>query len=116
MEMFFSTFISLTLPSEPVPGRVQEEHHPIGSPAEVAGIESLHPRARSLTPPGVGEALLELIDGDRRQPDQDGRKAVMVRLGKELLRIRAEEHLLLLRVRDAGLPGAPTAVRKVADR
>src|SRR3989442_15405176 len=69
--------------------------------ADVAGVEGLHQRSRSLTPPGVDEELLELVDGDRREPDQDGREAVVVGLGKELLRIRAEEHLLLLGVRDA---------------
>src|SRR4029078_2667023 len=45
--------------------------------------------------------LLELVGTDRLEPDEDGRKAVVVRLGEEHLGIGREEHLLLNGVGDA---------------
>ena len=63
-------------------------------------VETPHERGRRLTPPGVEEQLLELVDADGGEPNQDGREAGIVRLGEELARASSEQHVLLGEVVD----------------
>src|SRR5215831_3686134 len=63
--------------------------------------ESVDERTRGLTAPGGGDEGSQLLDVDRRQSNQDGWKAVVVRLGKEFLLVGREEHVLLEEVPDA---------------
>ncbi len=58
-------------------------------------VETPHQRGGCLTPPGVEDELLELVAVDRGEPNQDGREAVIVRLGEERARASSEQHVLL---------------------
>src|SRR4051812_35069363 len=68
---------------------------------ETTIIESVHECGRGLAAPRVGDQLRKLGGVDRRQADEDGGEAVVVRLGEELLRVGGQEYLLLIFVLDA---------------
>src|SRR5436190_18725833 len=79
---------------------------------------------RRLATPGVDDQLLELVAIDRRQPDEDGGKPVVVRLGEELLLIGGDDRLLvgliLLRTKKRKKPsgsavsGSASAIRRTS--
>src|SRR5438132_2897604 len=85
-------------------GDALRRHHSASAPcplSRLALFPRLNQRPRRLTTPGVNEELFELVKVDQGESDEDGREAVVVRLGEELLLVECEQRLLVELAGDA---------------
>src|SRR5438132_3219414 len=85
-------------------GDALRRHHSASAPCpshNPALFPRLNQRPRRLTTPGINDELFELVKVDQGESDEDGREAVVVRLGEELLRVECEQRLLVELAGDA---------------